>query len=73
MRIQDGGAQFEDGSRFNCRVQVVTIKAGIMQQREGAQNQTFMRLLIATADAHDHPNDNNLLDELITDLADVNL
>ena len=77
MSIEDRGAQFEnengDGGRYKCRIQVVTIKARIAQPSEGAQDQTFMRLLIATADAHNHPNDNNLLDEIIPDLANLNL
>ena len=78
MNIQDRGARFEtdenvDDGRYNCRIQVVTIKARIVRQREGAENQAFMRLLIATVDAHNQPNDNNIVDELTADLANVNL
>ena len=75
----------ENDGRYNCRIQVITIKARMMQERDGAQNQPFMRLLIAIADAHNHrndnniedehnqPNDNNMLDGVIADLAKVKL
>ena len=77
MSIQDRGARFETGNahngRYSCRIQVVTIKARIAQPSEGAQNQPFMRVLTAIADAHNHPNSNNILDEIIPDLANLNL
>ena len=68
MRIQDRGAQFQDADdgRYNCRIQVKTIKATIVQQ-EGAQDQNFTRLLKALSNAHNH---NNMLEEVVEDVVE---
>ena len=77
MTIQDQGAQIENDNpnegRYNCSIEVVTTRATIAEPAEGAQNQVSMRLLIALANAHNPPNDNNMLDELTANLAKVKL
>jgi hypothetical protein len=59
MHIEDRGEAFEqenedeiDNGRYNCRIQVVTIQAGIAE----GQNQKFMRFLVALSNAHNPHN-----------------
>lgn len=62
MFIEDRGEEFENAienrndGRYNCRIQVVTIKANITEGRD----QKFMRFLVALSNEHGRQNSQNL-------------